>query len=221
MSAFHDYESYGVLDFNHQDAVLLEAYSGTAIVQWYGNIERQLGRLLEDAEKGRNWPYADKVREFLRIWRDNEITGSINREQIDILKSASDVLAVDSWNLKNYFSNLRDQLRKLIASEEELPRDLDMNANDPMRGGGGGGRGAPPLNPEFGPEGQPPGANGEPPMPQDGQPPNAGADQGPGQGQPGDPNQQGGGDGLGGGLEGGPPGPGDEDLPDNQRNQGI
>ena len=115
--SYHDYESFGCLDFNQRDPILLEAYSGTAIVQWYGNIERQLGRLLDDAEKGRNWPYADKVREFLRIWRDNEITGSLNRETLDILKSAADVLAVDSWNLKNYFSNLRDQLRKLIASE--------------------------------------------------------------------------------------------------------
>lgn len=214
MSAFHDYESYGVLDFNKHDAVILEAYSGTAIVQWYGNIERQLGRLLDDAEKGRNWPYADKVREFLRIWRDNEITGSLNREQIDILKSASDVLAVDSWNLKNYFSNLRDQLRKLIASEEELPRDMDMNANNPMAGGGGGGgRGAPPLNPEFGPEANAPGVGA--------QEPNAGGDQAtPDQagGPPGqDMNQQGGGNENGGGLEGGPPGPGEEDLPDDQQ----
>jgi hypothetical protein len=214
MSAYHDYESFGVLNFNVQNPVLLEAYSGTAIVQWYGNIERQLGRLLDDAEKGRNWPYADKVREFLRIWRDNEITGSLNREQIDILKSASDVLAVDSWNLKNYFSNLRDQLRKLIASEEELPRDLDMNANDPMAGGGGG-RGAPPMNPEFGPEPNAPGTDGQPPDLEAGDPnnpngvdpnnPNAGAD------------QQGGGDANGGGLEGGPPGPGQEDLPDEDQ----
>jgi hypothetical protein len=204
MSAFHDYESYAHLDFNQADCALLEAYSGTAIVQWYGNIERQLGRLLEDAEKGRNWPYADKIREFLRIWRDNEITGSLNRETLDILKSASDVLAVDSWNLKNYFSNLRDQLRKLIASEEELPRDLDMNANDPMKGGGGG-RGAPPMSPSFGPQDEPPGGDMEQP-PQDDLPQP--------EGQPG-MDQEGGGDEMGGGIEGGPPGPGDENLPDD------
>lgn len=205
--SYHDYESFGCLDFNQRDCALLEAYSGTAIVQWYGNIERQLGRLLDDAEKGRNWPYADKVREFLRIWRDNEITGSLNRETLDILKSASDVLAVDSWNLKNYFSNLRDQLRKLVASEEELPRDLDMNANDPMKGGGGG-RGAPPMSPDFGPQDGAPG--GEPPTDQNAGP---GGDIPPPQGNPED--QAGGGDENGGGLEGGPPGPGDEDLPDD------
>lgn len=201
MSAFHDYESYGVLDFNREDAAILEAYSGTSIVQWYGNIERQLGRLLEDAEKGRNWPYADKIREFLRIWRDNEIDGSINRETLDILKSASDVLSVDSWNLKNYFSNLRDQLRKLIASEEELPRDLDMNANDPMKGGGGG-RGAPPMNPEFGPQDDGPGGDDtQPDMPDL----EAGAPE----------DMEGGGDEAGGGLEDAPPGPGDAALPDD------
>jgi hypothetical protein len=206
MNGYHDYESMGQhLDFSQRDCALLEAYSGTSIVQWYGNIERQLSGLLDDAEKGRNWPYADKVREFLRVWRDNEITGSLNRETLDILKSASDMLAVDPWNLKNYFSNLRDQLRKLVASEEELPRDLDMNANDPMKGGGGGGgRGAPPMNPEFGPQDEPPGGDA------------GGADLPPPEGNPED--QQGGGDEVGGGQEGGPPGPGDEDLPDDAQN---
>lgn len=206
MSApFHDYESFAVLDFNRYEPVLLEAYAGTAIVQWFGNIERQLGSMVDDAEKGKNWPYADKVREFLKIWRGNEITGSLNREEIDILKSASDILAVDSWSLKNFFSNLRDQLRKLIASEEQLPRDMDMDANDPTAGGGGG-RGAPPMSPDFGPQDNAPGTDGQP-----GDIPPV---------DPNDPNapQEGGGDENGGGLENGPPAPGDEDLPDpNQR----
>jgi hypothetical protein len=188
MNTFHDYESYGMLNLSLYDPIILEAYSGTAIVQWFGNIERQLGRLLDDAEKGKNWPYADKVREFLRIWRSNEITGSLNRETIEILKSASDVLAVDSWNLKNYFSNLRDQLRKLIASEEELPRDMDMNANDPMKGMGGG-RGAPPMNPEFGPQGGIPGQGDEDETAPPDQAPPLGSDQ---QNQQGGPNPQGG-----------------------------
>jgi hypothetical protein len=209
MNGYHDYESMGrQLDFSQRDAALLEAYSGTSIVQWYGNIERQLSGLLDDAEKGRNWVYADKVREFLRVWRDNEITGSLNRETLDILKSASDMLAVDPWNLKNYFSNLRDQLRKLVASEEELPRDMDMNANDPMKGGGGGGggRGAPPMSPDFGPQDDAPGEGGDA----------ANGDLPPPEGNPED--QQGGGDEVGGGQEGGPPEPGDEDLPDDAQN---
>jgi hypothetical protein len=135
-----------------QEPVLLEAYSGDAIVGWYGTIERQLERMLEDAEASRNFPYADKLRQFITTWRENEITGSLNREVLVTLKTASTLYAVDSWNLKNYFSNLRDQLRKLLASEEELPR-MDDGGNEPPKPGGmGGGGGGAPLAPEFGPE---------------------------------------------------------------------
>ena len=200
---FHDYESYGTFDWNRQSPLLLEVYSGTSIVQWYGNIERQLGRLLDDAEKGRNWPYAEKIRKFREIWRENEITGSMNRETLDVLKTGSDVLGVDNWNLSNYFSTLRDQLRKLIASEEELPRDMDMNGNDPMAGMRGAGRGAPPMSPQFGPEGEMRGAEG-----QDGTNPEAPDLE--------DPQASEGGEDGRGGLEGGPPMPGMEELPDDE-----
>lgn len=159
MNTYHDYESMGTVDFNRVKPALLESYSGTAVVQWYGNIERQLHNMLIDQEKAKNYPYTDKIRKFLEIWRANEITGSINREVLEIIKSAADVLAVDNWNLANYFSNLRDQLRKLIASEEQLPRGMDLNQNEPMAGGMGG-RSAPPLSPSFGPEEEPPGAGG-------------------------------------------------------------
>ena len=134
-----------------------ETYSGTSIVQWHGKIERQLVNFLAETEKGRNFTYADKLREFLKIWRSNEITGSINRETLETLKSAADMLSVDTWDMASYFSGLRDQLRVLIASEEELPRGDDMNQNDPFAGGGGGGGGgAPPMSPAFGPEEEPP-----------------------------------------------------------------
>lgn len=169
MSTFHDYESYGTLNLSTRQPVLLEQFSGAAVVGWHGKIERQLVNLLDDAEKGRNFVYGDKLREFLRIWRQNEITGSINRETLDTLKAASDVLAVDNWNLQSYFSSLRDQLRILVASEEELPRGIDMNQNDPGAGGPSMGGGAPPMSPEFGPEkdmpGEEPGMEGEPPPP--------------------------------------------------------
>lgn len=204
MNTFHDYESMGCVNFNQEGPALLEAFSGTAVVQWYGNIERQLGRLLGDAEKGRNYPYADKLRTFQKIWRDNEITGSMNRETLDVLKSSADVLGVDNWNLSNYFSNLRDQLRKLVASEEELPRDLDMNANDPMRGMGGGGRGAPPMSNDFGPEDKPP---GEEDKPEDLEAPPLEGDQQPGDQPPGEP----GADGAPGGNPNGLPD--DDELP--------
>lgn len=193
----HDYESQAAYG-NRLTQYIAEVYAGTDIVGWWGQIERQLVRMVDDAEKGRNWPYANKVRKYLDIWRDNEITGSMNRETIEVLKSGTEVLAVDSWNLANYFSTLRDQLRKLIASEEQLPRDMDMDANNPMSGMGGG-RGAPPMSPSFGPQDDEPGDEqaGGPPL---GQEP-----------------EEGGEDAEGGGLEGGPPAPGEEDLPDEDQ----
>lgn len=201
MNTVYDYESMGRIDFNNRSATVLESYSGTSVVQWHGKIERQLVGLLGDAEKGRNFTYADKVREFLKIWRSNEITGSINRETLESLKAAADMLSVDTWNLSSYFSSLRDQLRVLIASEEELPRGIDADQNDPMAGGGGGG-GAPPMSPAFGPDEEappggpgaggpgeagevppPPGAEGGEPGAEEGLPPEEG---GPMPGEPGE-----------------------------------
>jgi len=160
MNTYHDYESMGLLDLSIRRAELVEAFAGTAVVGWHGKIERQLVNLLNDAEKGRNYAYADKVREFLKIWRANEITGSINRETLEILKSAADILSVDQWNLSAYFGSLKDQLKVLIASEEQLPRGAEDTGNEPFAGGGGGG-GAPPMAPSFGPDEEaPPGAEG-------------------------------------------------------------
>ncbi len=163
-STAQDYESMAIAGIRLCSSIA-ETYSGTDIVQWHGRIERQLLNLLDDAEKSRNYPYADKVREFLKIWRANEITGSINRETLETLKSATDVLAVDTWNLSSYFSGLRDSLRTLIASEEELPRGVDMNQNDPYAGMPRGGGGGLPMAPAFGAEEEKPGALEEPPPP--------------------------------------------------------
>lgn len=165
----HDYETWGHLDFSQER--LCEAYSGSDIVQWYGRIERQLRRMLDEAEQGRNYPAEAKLRGFLKIWRDNQITGSINIENITPLEAASDILSLDNnTSLSSYFGSLRDSLRKLIASEEELPRDADMG-NEPLAGGGGGG---PPMAPDFGPEGEiPPGEEGDGQPPPDMPPPGA------------------------------------------------
>ena len=157
--------------------ILAETYSGVDIIKWHGRITDQLVQMVEEAEKGRNFPYADKAREFLKTWRENEITGSINRETLEVLKAAADMLAVDNWNFRSYFSSLATQLKVLIGSEEQLPRDVDMSQNEPLAGTGGAGRGAPPMSPTFGPEGKeeetppgetppgelPPGAEGAPP----------------------------------------------------------
>lgn len=203
MNSFHDYESLSWLDFSiRKPETLHEAFSGTAIVSWHGKIERQLVNLLADAEKGRNYTYADKLREFLKIWRANEITGSLNRETIEILKSAADMLSVDQWNMSDYFGSLKDQLRILIASEEQLPRGMEEPGNDPMAGGGGGG-GAPPMSPSFGADAEGPGGAGGVPD----------AEGGPG-GMPGGAGGEPGAEGEAapGGMEG-EPGPGEESAP--------
>jgi len=193
MNSYFDYESMGYLDLSTRRAELVEAFAGTAVVAWHGKIERQLVNLLNDAEKGRNYTYADKLREFLKIWRANEITGSINRETIEILKSAADILSVDQWNMSAYFGSLKDQLKVLIASEEQLPRGMEEPGNEPMAGMGGGG-GAPPMSPDFGAEKEPPGGGG------------AGGGGGGGGGMPGEEPPP-----MAGGPEGGAPG--EEPLP--------
>jgi len=174
----HDYESWAIVGDN-MCTVLAETYSGVDIIKWHGRITDQLVGMVEEAEKGRNFPYADKVREFLKTWRANEITGSINRETLEILKAAADMLAVDNWNFRSYFSSLATQLKVLIGSEEQLPRNVDMSQNEPLAGTGGAGRGAPPMSPTFGPEGKP-----EDEMPPGGGPPGEGG--APGEAPPGE-----------------------------------
>jgi len=156
MRTLHSFEDWSVV--RDSSLYVPEAYEGTKIVQWYGNIERQLSKMLEENEAARNFVYADKLRTFLKTWRENEITGSMNRETLQILKAATEQLAVEPWNLGNYFSNLRDAVRKLLASEEQMPR-VATQPGDKMGGPGGGSPGAsmPPLSPEFGPDETPPG----------------------------------------------------------------
>lgn len=166
MNTVHTYEDMGHLDTAR---FVPEAFAGTAIVQWYNNIERQLTRMLEENEAARNFNYADQIRTFLKTWRENEVTGSMNRETINVLKASTEQLSVQSWNLANYFSNLKTQLAKLLASEEQLPR-VATEPGDKMGGPGGGAPGGalPPLTPEFGPEGELPGGA---PGPAGGMPP--------------------------------------------------
>lgn len=152
MKTYYSYEDAGLMaERSRQDqpCPIFEYVSGSDIVAWYGRIESQLVSKIEKEEGNRNMAYADKLRAFLKLWRENEIRGSVNREPIDSLKAAADILAVDDWDLSSYFRSLRDSLRGLIARIEELPYD-DMAGpegapEDPMpRGGGMPGR--------FGPE---------------------------------------------------------------------
>jgi len=127
MNTYHDFESLGWASSNQREILpdIFESFVGTQIVEWYGNIERQIQQMIQQAEGSRNWPYVDKLRQFLTTWRENQLDGSINLEVIKPLETATGQLAVDTWKFQNYFSNLRDQLRKLIASEQELPRSSE------------------------------------------------------------------------------------------------
>jgi hypothetical protein len=118
----HDYESMGVASLRVLSAPpVLEAYRGTDIVQWYGSIEGQLGRKEAEYRAVKNNVYADRIHTFLQTWRDYELTGSVNVEDVDVLEAAAAQNAVDVWQMQDYFRNLRDSLRRLKASLEELP----------------------------------------------------------------------------------------------------
>ena len=100
---------------------LTEAYKGTDLVGWHGKIERHLNELREKYDSQKNRDQADKIAEFLRMWRAHPITGSINIEDITPLEASASTLAVDKWKLSGYFTALRDRLRAIIASAQELP----------------------------------------------------------------------------------------------------
>ncbi len=159
MKTYYSYEDAGLMaqcTRLDRPEPILEYLSGSDIEAWYGRIESQLVGKIEKEEGNRNTSYADKLRAFLKLWRENEIRGSVNREPVDSLKAAADILAVDDWELASYFRALRDSLRGLIARIEELPYD-DMagpeGEQQPPGGGGGGG-----MPGRFGPEeDEPPG----------------------------------------------------------------
>jgi len=139
-------------DWDYPVRFIAEDYKGVDIVRWYGTIESQLVKMLESADSKKNRVYSDKINEFLKIWRSNPITGSINIETIKPLGVAASILAVDNWDHATYFRSLRDSLNMVIASEEQLPRGGDPSQNDKMRGLGGGLGSGGVNNPAYGPE---------------------------------------------------------------------
>lgn len=178
---------------SYRPEILCERYAGKDVVGWYGRIERQLADLATKYEENGQKDDAAKVSAFLKTWRGNEITGSINREVLDVLKAGSEILAVDSsFQSTRYFSALRDSIRKLIADAEELP---PMGAEDSFSkpaGSMGGNRPAPqagmfpaqktePTLPATGDKAGAPGEQATPPggeasapgVPPQGQPPQA------------------------------------------------
>ncbi len=159
---FTDYESLGTVSFTNAMPPVMEAFRGSDIVDWYGRIEQSLINLLNDAEKANNHTYSDRLRAYLETWREFPIDGSLNRETIEALIAATKQWARENWDLQSYFLSLQTRLRQLVASEEELPRDIDMDQNaGALAGGRGGGGGMPPMSPSFGPQGEEPDMGGE------------------------------------------------------------
>ncbi len=156
MKTLHDYESMGAIqNIEEAQVPVLETLSGSQVVSWASMIEDFLQRKLDDQEAARNYENADRLRAFLNTWRDNELTGSISVDQLRPLKAAAEQASAIKSALRPIFTSILRNLRKLIADEEELPRGIDQNANDPMAGGGMGA--APPMSPDFGPDKEKPG----------------------------------------------------------------
>lgn len=234
MNGYHDYESLGMVDFrridpeplpetrtrlNRDRVGLVEAFSGTAIVEWWHKIYDQLIKHEQEADKARNFAYVDKIRKFRQVWENNKLDGSINVEPLNALYSAASVLGADTWNLASYFRTLATKLDVVIQSENQLPRGMDMNQNEPFAGTGGAGRGAPPMAPSFGPDEEPPpGMEGG-----EGGPGGGGGGGGAIPGEPGapggEPYPEGGVPGEGANAAGNAPGPEDTMPPEAQAEQ--
>lgn len=153
--SFQDYESLGYVDFGTARPELLEAYRGKDVTKWYYRIKQSLTNLLRDAEKAHNTVYATDIKTYLDIWKDYPLDGSIDVDTIEKLMSGAKPLSNRDWKLQSYFHSLEAELAQLLASEQELPRDVDMDQNSAAIPGGGGARGgggSPVMSPAFGPE---------------------------------------------------------------------
>lgn len=157
--SFRDYETLGLIgdQLQHARPCVLETYAGADIVAWWGTILNQLENMKTRSEEGGNDEYVTLLGRFLRTWNENELTGSVNAEDVKALKTAAEWAGTLPWNFSNYFRSLTNWLRKLQASLEQLP----MTATPERDTGGGGGMPAgtstfdaekEPAASQFGPE---------------------------------------------------------------------
>jgi hypothetical protein len=131
-------QSYESLAHIQWSTYLPEAFSGGDIAVWQGNIERTLQDMMAKAKDADNGTYARLLNKFLGKWTANKITGSLNIETLRALEDSADWACELPWDLKNFFSALRDRLRKLIATVgEELPMLPAAKPNEPGAAGGG------------------------------------------------------------------------------------
>lgn len=167
---------------------LLEAFNGPSVVRWYNTIKFKLAEMIRKQEANRNEPYAKLLREYYKLWVENPITGSLNVETFQMLKTgkvtpdeergypvkggglgAADKLASMDWDLASYFQGLSSSLDVLIADAEVPAGEGEGEINAPMAGGAGSSM--PPLS-DFGPqEKEPLGLGGEEGEGEEGAPP--------------------------------------------------
>ncbi len=133
---------------------LLEAFSGSSIVAWSTKIRYKLLKMADDQDNNRNAEYAQLIRNFLNTWQANPITGSINRDTLEILKAAAEPLSLMNWNQASYFQGLVGSLDELIADQEQLPTGVPTDQNNEFQGGAG--MSMPPMGDEFGAQKEPP-----------------------------------------------------------------
>src|SRR5207253_948569 len=132
-------------------------------------IDNQLVTMIEKSKKDQNKDEMVKLAQFQRTWRSHKITGSINREDVEVLETAASQLGVEaSWNLSGYFRALGMSLAQIIAGEEELPR-IENPQEPRLRG-----KVSPPMS-SFGPKNEKlSGAENKPPtdeeLPKQGEP---------------------------------------------------
>jgi len=174
----YDYESLGEASMMPLRLPVLEDYTGVQIVGWYGKVGTEMRKKRDHYERSGNRPLADKLSAFLRTWENNPVTGSINRETLEMYKAASLVLGNDTnHDIGSFFRALTTEIDKVIAQTEQLPpAEGDSTATPTGRAGKSfssgpltsfGGEEGPPV-PE--PEGGPAEPEGGPEAPQGNEP---------------------------------------------------
>lgn len=153
MSTYHSYEDMARANAAPEELPVLEAFSGTSIVRWYNTMKFKLRDMIRKQEANRNEEYADLLRTYSNTWERNPITGSINRETLELLKAAAEPYAKMDWNQQSFFTGLVSSLDELVADQEQLPTGVDTEQNMGSVGGAGGSM---PSTPDFGPEETPP-----------------------------------------------------------------
>lgn len=116
-----------------------EAYRAADMVTWYGRIERQITDMLDAARDDNNVQSIDFLNTVRGKWLDHPIDANMNIEDLEALETAVSWPAKIEWQHKKYFSVLKDQLRRVLASTQELPT-VPMDQGKGGKGQPGGAR---------------------------------------------------------------------------------